>query len=417
MAGPRVPSIPVSALDAIQDRNVYAVLRAIADQLNVRNGDTGDSDSAFITRAELGKLRGGNIITVAGGQQQSQYNLPQIIRPADIARVINDLQAQVIESPLFKALGERINKIDAPGTGVIAQLDDERTIRSTAVSALVEDITTLTAGVDGNTAAIATEASVRATADGLLNAQYTVKVDVNGYVSGFGLASTAVNATPYSDFTVRADRFSIASPSGPGITPKVPFIVLTTPTTVNGYTVPAGVYIDAAMIKVASIGEAQIDFAAIREAHLQNAIIGTAKIKDAAITSAKIGSAEVDTLNIRGDAVTVPRGAYTAGPIGVIPGVGATIISVAAPSGAPAVAIIGSIQALIAGSTCTVFLQRDGSTVYQIDIASTGSGVAGSLTYFDTSGAGGTYRLVHSDGTSVTSTIYNVSLIAIGCKR
>ncbi|MEN6400788.1 MAG: DUF1983 domain-containing protein, partial [Armatimonadia bacterium] len=46
-----------------------------------------------------------------------------------------------------------------------------------------------------------------------LNLQYTVKIDNYGYVSGFGLASTPVNGAPYSDFMVRADRFSIVSPN------------------------------------------------------------------------------------------------------------------------------------------------------------------------------------------------------------
>jgi hypothetical protein len=50
--------------------------------------------------------------------------------------------------------------------------------------------------------------------DGLL-AQWTVKIDVNGYVSGFGLASTLGNAVPTSLFIVNADKFAIA-PAMPG---------------------------------------------------------------------------------------------------------------------------------------------------------------------------------------------------------
>ena len=98
-------------------------------------------------------------------------------------------------------------------------------------------------------AAVETEAAVRASADNSLFAKYTVKIDNNGYVSGFGLASTANNATPFSDFLVRADKFSIASPSGPDITPVSPFIVYTTPTEVNGITVQPGVYIKSANIE------------------------------------------------------------------------------------------------------------------------------------------------------------------------
>ncbi len=81
-----------------------------------------------------------------------------------------------------------------------------------------------------------------------LGAQYTVKIDTNGYSTGYGLATTVANATPISSFIVRSDSFAVGSPSGPGITPAVPFIVRTTPGTVNGVAYPAGVYIDAAFI-------------------------------------------------------------------------------------------------------------------------------------------------------------------------
>ena len=50
-----------------------------------------------------------------------------------------------------------------------------------------------------------------------LRGQYTVKIDNDGYVSGFGLASTPVNGAPFSEFLVRADRFAIAAPSTPAL--------------------------------------------------------------------------------------------------------------------------------------------------------------------------------------------------------
>jgi hypothetical protein len=46
-----------------------------------------------------------------------------------------------------------------------------------------------------------------------LESQYTVKIDNNGYVSGFGLASTLSNGAPSSSFMVRADTFSVVNPS------------------------------------------------------------------------------------------------------------------------------------------------------------------------------------------------------------
>lgn len=110
----------------------------------------------------------------------------------------------------------------------------------------------------GSGVTVEQNASATASTVNGLSGQYTVKIDNNGYVSGFGLASTANNASPYSDFLVRADRFAIASPSGPGITPKIPFVVVTTPTVENDVTIQPGVYIDSATIKDASITSAKI---------------------------------------------------------------------------------------------------------------------------------------------------------------
>lgn len=422
----KVPSVPTAALDAIQDRNVYEVLRAITDMMNVRNGQTGDSDSAFVTRADLANLRaGGRIIGVGGGSQQSQGLTPPVIAPSDIARVINDLQAQVIESPLFKALGERIDRIDSPGSGVFAQIADEQKIRmdfdtslasaihtvqagvdsanaaiqseantrATAVSALSQQMTTVQAEVGSNTAAIQQEAQARADADGNLSAKWSVKTDVNGYVSGFGLLSEANNAAPRSDFIVRADRFSIGSPSGPGIAPRVPFIVLTTPQYVNGYYVPPGVYIDAASIAVASIGEAHIQFAAIRRAHIQTAAIGSAQIEDASITNAKIGTAEIDTLKIRGDAVTVPRGSVNAAGSTPIPDTTVCLISM--PNGIPAV-IVQATAVVTSSQQGRAYLVRNGVVVsdYYFGSPTSGSTVTPVLAYYDTSQVAANYAFV-----------------------
>lgn len=117
--------------------------------------------------------------------------------------------------------------------------------------------------------------------NGGLTNKYTVKIDSNGYVSGFGLAYTANNATPYSDFIIRADRFSIASPSGPGLTPIVPFIVTTSSSVIDGTTVPAGVYIDGAYIKGGTIKGSAIEGGTISNSKLIN--VSANKITGAAL--------------------------------------------------------------------------------------------------------------------------------------
>jgi hypothetical protein len=197
----------------------------------------------------------------------------------------------VAEATKREALGVQItggsdtDDISQLSAGLIYQ---ESLVRATTDASLTQQITTVASQSGDNSAALQQEITTRTSiTDGLL-AQWTVKTDVNGYVAGFGLASSANNSTPTSDFAVRADRFYIANPTGPGIVPAMPFVVQTTPTVINGVNVPVGVYIDRAMIANGTIGTAQIGVG----------VIDTAKIADAAITTAKIGFAQVGTAQI-----------------------------------------------------------------------------------------------------------------------
>ena len=75
------------------------------------------------------------------------------------------------------------------------------------IKSLGERITTAQSTADGN------KATVQAHARSIngLEAQYTVKVDANGKVAGYGLATTPKNGTPESKFIVNADRFGVGA--------------------------------------------------------------------------------------------------------------------------------------------------------------------------------------------------------------
>lgn len=90
---------------------------------------------------------------------------------------------------------------------IAAAVQVETTARTDAVSAVATSVSNLTTTVNGNSASISTQ---QTTLDGL-SAQYTVKLDTNGYISGFGLASTAAD-TPSSEFVLRADKFKMFAP-------------------------------------------------------------------------------------------------------------------------------------------------------------------------------------------------------------
>lgn len=210
----------------------------------------------------------------------------------NISSAIANLTDQIASSQQFVDLGTRIVSAE---TGISSL--------QVMTSSQATSIQTLTSTVNGNSTSIQT---LQTTANGL-SGQYTVKIDNNGYVTGYGLASTATNGTPTSTFAVRADSFYVANPAGPGVAPAMPFIVRTTSTTINGVSVPAGVYITDAFIQNGSIAEAKIGGAAITSAKIQDAAIVSAKIADAAITSAKITDAAITTAKINDAAITAAK--------------------------------------------------------------------------------------------------------------
>lgn len=117
-------------------------------------------------------------------------------------------------------------------------------------------------------AAVQQEISTRASVDGYLGAQYTLRLDVNGRVVGFGISNTsAPGAGSTSEFAVVADRFSITAPAGSIGAVAVPFAVQTFPVTMpSGETLPAGVYMDAAYIRNLNVALARFNQAIITSA-------------------------------------------------------------------------------------------------------------------------------------------------------
>ena len=180
--------------------------------------------------------------------------------------------------------------------------------------------------------------TVASSVDGI-EGKYAVKIDNGGHVTGYGLISTNNDATPTSEFGVRADTFWVApastvASSAPttglykgrvwvhdttgdikyytgtawSTTPQtIPFTVKTSPTyDTDGTTVliPAGVYIESAFIKNAAITSAKIGLLAVDSAHIVLGAITEATIGAAAVTSAKIGTAAITTAKIDNAAIT-----------------------------------------------------------------------------------------------------------------
>ena len=142
--------------------------------------------------------------------------------------------------------------------------------------------------------------SVRTSLDGV-EANYAVKVDLNGRVSGFGLIATEATATPFSSFIVLADKFAVVNPASSASSPIVPFsvsgdkAVFTSDVTINGDLLTTGtvsadrVAIDGVTLDTSSgnliiasggVNTTQVAVAAITETSLT-----TAGLKNVTTTS------------------------------------------------------------------------------------------------------------------------------------
>ena len=232
------------------------------------------------------------------------------------------------------ALAQQINAVVAQSGTTAAAVQTETTVRANADSSNASLITSLTSTTGDNAAAVQTEASARAAADDVIEAKYTVKVDVGGHVAGYGLIANANNGATVSEFGIRADQFFLAPPtiaqnSAPASaaryvgmswvdtdnndlhrywsgtawvadSPSLPFIVRTSPTTINGEAVPAGVYIRDGFIQNGTIVNAQIGDAAIDNAKIEN--INAGKINAGFIDAARIeaGSIDANMIDSRG---------------------------------------------------------------------------------------------------------------------
>ncbi len=291
----------------------------LGDSVRIGTSDTGFyTDAVGAGTAYYYWIRFVSQANVEGAYNSVNGTLGQASQ--DPAYLLEVLSGSITESQLYGDLSARINLIDDPESNpnsVNARIAAESVARQTETTAIASVIEQVSTTVGENTATIETQAL---SIDGL-KAQYTVKVDVNGYVTGYGLAADATDGTPTSEFAVRADQFYVApatnfsqedTPTATAIgqvwykpstkqlyyatttgtggwslqAPNLPFVIRTQPTTINGVSVPSGTYIN--------------------DAYIANGTITNAKIGDATITSAKIADLGADKIT----AGTMQVGAY-----------------------------------------------------------------------------------------------------------
>jgi len=283
----------------VADPQAQAVLQHILDLLNVRQGFTGDGEEQFITRKMLRdqgvaieRLGDGKGALASAADAGSVRNRLESL----LGTNIQSIQDAIAGSPSFQLLGDPVQPLAGGG----AQIAEVRRTMNNQFASFAQLSTTLQAQIGQQRVTVIQNAEAVADLDGRVRAQYYVKIDNNGHVSGFGLFSTANNGAAISEFYVRADRFAIGAPGVPRATnpdgsfqaaaqAEIPFVVFTTPTVIDGKTVLPGVYMRRTFIH------------------------------DGAIVNAMIGNAAVNTIEIAGNAVTVPVSANQSGTVTLSP--------------------------------------------------------------------------------------------------
>ncbi len=186
------------------------------------------------------------------------------------------------QGELLTAESQRIDGLYASVGSANAAIQNEAAARTSADSALSQQIQTTQSSLGDTNSSVQQLSTAHAALDQRANATYTVKLQATAsgqYVAaGFGLGLVNNGGMFQSTFAVMVDRFAVLNPAG------------------NGFVSPFAI---------------QNNQVFMNDAFIRDASITNAKIANAAITAAKIGEAEVDTLRIRGNAVTVPVAYFT----------------------------------------------------------------------------------------------------------
>lgn len=181
------PAASVAALEAEQSA------RATADSAEVTARET-------LATQLRGSYTGTDVTQLTAGLIYSERQARSTADSAEVtARQALSAKLTGFNDPTGKSLADLT-------TGLVYE---EKSARVTAVGAVASDISTLSTTVGGHTTSIS---SLTTTTNGL-SGQYTLKIDNNGFLSGFGLSSEATTAAPFSQFIFQADRFSIINPN------------------------------------------------------------------------------------------------------------------------------------------------------------------------------------------------------------
>lgn len=268
--------LALTSLQAIKDAEVRAAFQSLVDFFAANDFVTRD-DVVGTTSASAASANRAGLAPANTGSPVSVWNRPP--RPGEVSSIIGQLENQIRESALFRKLGERIDLIDKPTTGIVFRLGkaegtigaqgaaltgvevaiaSERDARISADNAVLQvtntqyaqvnqsialvqgQVTTISNNYSSLAATTSTlqstigqisndinnpgtglkvslqqEAQTRATNDGKMYSQWTVRIDMNGRVAGFGMDATGTRTSMNSMALFRVDTFAVAGTTAP----------------------------------------------------------------------------------------------------------------------------------------------------------------------------------------------------------
>lgn len=273
---------------------------------------TVDTNTAAITTEQTARATADNVIA---------QDVLEITGRVDTAEA--DITAiNTVDVNSSSAIASTVAALNATVGDNSADITQINLVSASSTSAIAQAVYGVTSTYDGLTTTVTTNAS---SIDGI-KGQYTVTIDANGFITGYGLVSDIIDGNPTSAFTVAADQFAIRSPvtnpawsithgtyhvgdkvnkggkdyectsqhvaDGTNTPPNAAywnditeyaFVVYSTPQTkADGaggtITLPAGVYMRDGFIQDAAIDSARVQTGAITNAKISGAITSDAVI-------------------------------------------------------------------------------------------------------------------------------------------
>ena len=237
--------------------------------------------SSVITQLRL------DLSNTSGGAFDVDWIAVGRVAPGASSRALESVTSTVTQQgATLNAESQRIEGLLTSVGAANAAIQNEATARSDAVTALSQQIQSTQSSLGATNASVQQISTAQTGLNNRVNAQFSIKVAVTQSgvyaLGGIGVGIQNQNGVLQSVVAVLADQFAVINAAG------------------NGYVSPFAI----------QGGQVFMNDAFIRDGSIINA-----KIANGAITSAKIGVAEIDTLRIRGNAVTVPVSASSPGNV------------------------------------------------------------------------------------------------------